>query len=442
MSTLFIIISMTLAVSAMCSLFEATLYSTRMAALESARSGGPLRRQAERFIEMKQRIAVPTAAILILNTVANTAGATLAGVYAARELGTGYVPLLSVLLTLAILFLSEIMPKTYGATHWKRLWPRIVTPLSALAWILSPLIRLTEGFSALFTGSTGPTPVTQDEIVSMIKLGGRAGELNRHELELLHSVFQLDDLVCRQIMVPRGQVDYLDASMTVEAALQGAAGSQHTRYPLCNGGLDDIVGLVHVKDLAHQLAQGQTDLRALARPLARVPETKKVSRFLREMQRGRRHMAAVIDEHGTFAGLVTLENAIEQIVGPVQDEFDEEPVELVREDTTTVVVLGRVLVERLNSELDLDLYAAGVDTLSGLLVSRAGRLLAVGDEIELDGAIAEVLQVRADRAERVRLRLTASLDDTSDEAPAAAESASGVPPAGADAAPADAAKVT
>lgn len=142
METLLIVVGVTLGISAFCSLLEATLYSTRVATLEAARAEGRLRASAMRFLELKRDIAAPTSAILILNAVANTAGATFAGWLAAQAFGPGFVSLFSALLTLAILFLSEILPKTYGATKWKSLWPWLALPLDTLVRILRPAVWL------------------------------------------------------------------------------------------------------------------------------------------------------------------------------------------------------------------------------------------------------------------------------------------------------------
>ena len=159
MTILLLVAAVTVIISGMCSLFESTLYSTRMAALESARTVGKHRRLARRFIDMKKDIARPTSAILILNTIANTAGATIAGMYATTVLGTAWVPAFSALLTIAILFLGEILPKTYGAVHWKSVWHLVVWPVTVMQQGLYPIIKVTQGFAKLFTVRTS-TPAT------------------------------------------------------------------------------------------------------------------------------------------------------------------------------------------------------------------------------------------------------------------------------------------
>jgi CBS domain containing-hemolysin-like protein len=277
--------------------------------------------------------------------------------------------------------------------------------------VLYPLIKVTQGFSRLFTGASQLPAVTEEEIVAMIRLGGKAGELTPAEQQLLSAVFQFDELVCRQIMVPRRDAQWLDVSWSVSQVIDEARRSQHTRYPLCRGSFDDVVGLIHMKDLVGVSQEAQIELESIARPLRSVPETMPVSRLLREMQSTHQHMAVVVDEFGTAVGIVTLENVIEQIVGSVQDEFDREMPEIVPEQPRVYLVQGNLALDRVNRGLHLNLDSADADTLSGLLVSKVGRLLRVGDEVELEGAQAEVVEVQAGRATRVRMRLNTGADD-------------------------------
>jgi len=404
MTILLLVSAATVIISGMCSLFEATLYSTRTATLEAARTLGDHRGLAERFIHMKKDISRPTSAILILNTIANTAGATIAGMYATTVLGSEWVIAFSAALTLAILFLGEILPKTYGAVHWKGVWHLIVWPLTMMQKGLFPLIKITQGFSKLFTSGALSPSITEDEIQAMIQVGGKSGELTPAELQLLNAVFQFDELVVRQIMVPRREVVVFDRGWSLEQCIETAQRTKHTRYPLCEGSLDNALGLVHIKDLLGARADESFSTDSVVRPLKTVPETMPISRLLRQMQSTHQHMATVIDEFGTSVGIVTLENVLEQIVGAVQDEFDTEMPEVVPEGEGAFIVEGQLSIERLNRELKLDLKDSEADTLSGLLVSELGRLLKVGDSVKLSGARAEVTEVQAGRATRIRVQ--------------------------------------
>jgi CBS domain containing-hemolysin-like protein len=411
MSLLILVVFLTLFISAMCSLFEAILYSTRMTALEAARAEGRQRRAAVRFIRMKRDIARPTSAILILNTIANTAGATLAGMYAAQVFGASWVWAFSIALTAAILFFSEIGPKTFGATQWQTVWPHVVWPLTAIEKLLQPAVWATRKFSSLFTGDTGPGPaITEEEILASIRLGVRAGELTPAEWKLLDAVFHFDELLCRQVMVPRQEIVFLDTAWPLAQCLDVARETKHTRYPLCKETVDQALGVIHIKDLIGVPPDRPLDLTTVQRPLPHVPETMPINLLLRDIQRTHQHMALVVDEYGTTVGLITLEIVLEQIVGSVQDEFDSEAPDIQRESGDRYTMRGNLPLARVNRELHLDLPAHKFDTLSGLLMGKLGRLLQVGDRVELEGATAEVLEVRGGSGIRIRMQLDRPLD--------------------------------
>ena len=405
MTLLLVAAGLTILISSFCSLFEAILYSTRMGALEAERADGPHASLAGRLIDMKSNIAQPTSAILVLNTIANTAGATVCGMYATQILGTAWVPAVSAILTVVILFVGEILPKTYGATHWSRLWRFIVWPLAVLQKGLAPIIKVTQAFANFFTATQSDPTITEDEIQANIRLGRKSGELTGTELQLLNAVFHFDDMFARQVMVPRKDVVFLDAAWSLRECLDVIKATGHTRFPLCRGSLDEVIGLVHIKDLLGVHDSADVDLKSIVRPLPHIPETLPISRLLRELQSTHQQMVLVDDEYSSVIGVVTMENVLEQIVGAVQDEFDSEPPEIVQEGPWDYLVNGQMPIERVNRECGLNLYSADVETLSGLLVSRLNRLLKQGDRVRLRGATAEVVEEQAGRANRVRLRI-------------------------------------
>jgi CBS domain containing-hemolysin-like protein len=325
MGMLMLIVFLTLGISALCSLFEATLYSTRMGVLEAAKSEGHLRRQALRFIGMKRQIDVPIAAILILNTIANTAGATLAGMYASTVLGPSRVILFSIAFTLGILFLSEIFPKTLGAIYWRRLWPFIVWPVTVMRYALYPAIVITQGVTRILTqGQTIPL-VTEDEIVAMARLGAQAGEITPEESHMVHNIIELENQQVRDIMTPRTVIFSLDAGLTVEEALTKVNTRGLTRIPVYEDDREHIVGYVMFQDLsaAHTAHRDETKLHAIAKPLSFIPETVNCLTLLTTFLKNRRHIAIVSDEYGGVAGLVTLEDLLETLLGEeIVDETD------------------------------------------------------------------------------------------------------------------------
>jgi CBS domain containing-hemolysin-like protein len=323
-----IIVFLTLFTSFHCSLFEATLYSTRMAALEAAATDETEKRKqglARRLIQMKHKISEPIASILVLNTVANTAGATLAGLYAEHLLDAIQVPLFAIGLTLAILFFAEILPKMLGVVHWRGLWPSIVWPLTVMKYALYPVIIVTQKFAQVLTGARIPPAITEDEILAQVRLGVQAGEISDRESLMVHNIIRLEDRVIREIMTPRTVMFSLDSRMTVQEAIKAAAEKGFTRIPVYERDGENVVGYVMMHDLslASVLSTPQARLKSLAKPISFVPETVNCLKLLTTFLRQRMQIAIVVDEYGGITGLVTMEDLLETVLGAeIVDERD------------------------------------------------------------------------------------------------------------------------
>lgn len=326
MTILVIVVILTILISANCSLYEAVLYSTRIATLESAKAKAKLSRVARLFLDMKRHISTPIAAVLILNTVANTAGATIAGMYAARVLGAANMPLFSIGLTLAILFIAEIIPKTLGALHWRIFWPWITYPLQFIKYVLYPAIFLTEKFTYFLTKSKKSATVTEDEILALVHLGAREGEISQEESRLVRNIINLEEKKVREIMTPRTVIFSLDANLTAEEAMKTAGEKGLTRIPIWEEDPENFIGYVITHDLSSYISSGQsaTQLKAIARPIHFVPETVNCLVLLMNFLKHKRHIAIVVDEYGGVDGLVTLEDLIETMLGTeIIDETDQ-----------------------------------------------------------------------------------------------------------------------
>lgn len=325
MTILIFVVILTIVISANCSLYEAVLYSTRLGTLESAKNKGKRQRLAGLFIEMKKNISKPIAAILILNTVANTAGATIAGMYAANVLGVSYIAIFSIGLTLSILFLSEILPKTVGAVHWRRFWPWIVYPVEVIKYVLYPAIYVAEKFTSLITKSQKTITITEDEILALVHLGAREGEISFEESRMVRNIISLEEKNVKDIMTPRTVIFSLDAAMTVEKAQKIASKKGLTRIPVYEEQREYISGYVLLNDLSSKsLTQPKTKLKNMVRPIYFVPETVNCLTLLTNFLKHRRHIAIVVDEYGGVDGLVTLEDLIETMLGTeIVDETDQ-----------------------------------------------------------------------------------------------------------------------
>lgn len=325
MITLLLIVFLTLTISAVCSLFEAILYSTRVGTVEVAKSKGDKKGIASQFLRMKKNISAPISSILILNTIANTAGATLAGMYAARVLGGPNVPLFSIILTLSILFFSEIIPKTIGAVHWRRLWALIVRPLAFIRLVLHPLVFVTQKLSSFITAGQSPITITEEEILAAAQMGAREGEISDQEHAIINNLIHLENKTVREIMTPRPVIFSLDADLTVSEALPLSSERGFTRVPIYEEDKENIIGYVRIHDLtaAKNLQNPKLALKEIARSISFIPEMINCFNLLSDFLRQRKHIAIVVDEYGGLAGVVTLEDLLETLLGhEIVDEND------------------------------------------------------------------------------------------------------------------------
>jgi len=325
MTLLISIVLITIIVSASCSFYEAILYSTRRGTLESAKTQQKRGKLARLFIDMKTNISKPIAAILILNTVANTAGANIAGMYASEVLGKALLPFFSILFTIAILFLSEIMPKTLGALHWKSLWPWIVYPLKFIQNMLSPIIYITEKFTKLLTSGTTPKIITEDEILALVHLGAKEGEISHDESRMVRNIIHLEEKRVEEIMTPRKMVFSLNANISIKSAFTEARKHPHNRIPVYEKDKENIIGYVLIKDIytLNILDKEDENLKSILLNITSVDENTNCLRLLNNFLKSRKHIAIVKDEFDGLAGLVTLEDLIETALGhEIVDETD------------------------------------------------------------------------------------------------------------------------
>jgi CBS domain containing-hemolysin-like protein len=244
---------------------------------------------------------------------------------------------------------------------------------------------------------------SEEEIRALVLEAHLGGRLSRAEHRLINAVFEFDDTVCRHIMVPRSEVVFFDAEQPLSECLALARRTRHTRYPVCDGSLDRVLGFIHMKDLTGVAPEAPFDMKSVLRPPRKVPENMPISKLLRHFQATHQLLAFVVDEYGNVIGIVTLENVLEKIVGEVDDEFDVEQPNVVAEGSGSYIVLGRTPVNTVIEQLGLELDPGDADTFSGWLTTRAERLLEAGDRIEIGAAVAEVLEVREARATRVRV---------------------------------------
>lgn len=324
MTTLILAVVISVCVSAFCSLLESILYSTRLISVQAAVEQGS--RAGLRMKQLKTKVDRPLAGILILNTLANTAGAALAGWAAGRVFGAESLWVFSLVFTLLILILSEIIPKTIGAIYWKSLWQWSVVPLRMLVLLLSPLIWMTRGITRMITkGHAGTVLVSEDDILAAASLGHRGGEISKMEADLIHNIIGLEELSAADIMTPRTVMVNVDGGMRISEILPEARNWAYSRLPVFVGSHENIVGYV-LKDKILSIDTNQEDpsLIEISRPLKFMPSSANALILLKHFLSRRTHMCLVVDEYGGIDGLVTMEDVLESLVGSeIIDELDE-----------------------------------------------------------------------------------------------------------------------
>ncbi|MFO1062692.1 MAG: hemolysin family protein [Pirellulales bacterium] len=322
------------------------------------------------------------------------------------------------LITALHLVIGEQAPKILAIRQPEMLLLWCAVPLKAFYLLTYPLMRaLSISTTSILRllgakdGTESEIPYSEQEIRALLREAHIHGNLTRSEHRLIDAVFEFDDMVCRRVMVPRGDVDFIDLTEDLKTTMDMMRRTKHTRYPVCDGSLDDVLGVIHVKDLFGRELSPGFDFKSLMRPPKKVPENMPISKLLRHFQGTHQLLAFVIDEYGTIIGIVTLENVLEEIIGDVADEFDVESPEIVPDGPGAYVIQGSAAVEDVESRLELSFGEADVDTMSGLLTDAAERLVTAGEVIDLGVAEAKVLEVADDRVTRLRLLLRSPEED-------------------------------
>ena len=320
MIALIAFVALALGMSFLCSVLEAVLLSITPSYVASENEKG--HRSAKLWRRYKDDIDRPLAAILSLNTIAHTVGAAGAGAQATKVFGEVYFGIISAVLTLLILVVSEIIPKTLGALFWRKLAPACAQTLRVVIWSMYPLVVMSQGITRLLSKNAPTHSVSRDEFAALAELGAREGVLSKEESAQLASVLRFRALKAKDVMTPRPVIFAFDEDLTVADAR--ARKLPFSRIPLYREQADNIHGFVRKDDLLRAAIDTPgTPLRALRRELLTVPENQSLDSLWRRMVEGRDQMAMVVNEYGAVLGLVTTEDLVETLLGlEIVDETD------------------------------------------------------------------------------------------------------------------------
>lgn len=406
-----------LAISALASAAETSLTSLGRARLRHLRAQG-----VKRADSVDRLLSDPNymlSAILVVNSVAIVGAASIATLLVARWLGFDRaLPVVLIGLSLVVLVFTEAIPKALAAGAVERGALVVARPVEALTAILMPFLKLLSAFTNAVLRLFGRPPVgtallkTEEELRTLLAVGE---DIEDDEREMIHAVLDLEDTTVHQIMVPRLDVTAAPADATGAELAQLIVRTGYSRIPIYEGSIDSIVGMVYAKDLLRYFASGEPvpDARAIARPGYFVPETKRVDDLLREMQQQRFQICVVVDEFGGTAGIVTVEDLVEEIVGEIRDEYDVEEAPLVQISESEVVADARVSIDEINDLLDAEIDDAEVDTVGGFLLNRLNKIPSVGDQVRVDGLVISVLSTNGRRIKKVQIARVATRNQAS-----------------------------
>ena len=388
--------------SFLCSVSEAVLLSVGHAQVEKLGKS-----KAGRILgRFKREIDVPLAAILVLNTVANTAGAAVAGASYGLVFDQSTLWIFSLAFTVAVLLFTEILPKTLGVTFAPRLVVPVTVGVSVLVTLLKPVLFLTRQLSSLLRRGHQRPVTSVEEIRLLAALGRTEGALTARTAELIKGVTLLRELTAYDVMVPRNGVVCLSAQDSLEENLRRIKRSGHSRFPFTeDGDLDRVQGVILTKDLMFQLHEnpGKPDYDRLLGTLVVVPGATPLDRLLRKFQQERRHLAVVVDEYGGMQGIVTLEDVLEEIVGEIEDESDRLDPSIARRPNGRLVCRGwaetRKVFELLGIEEESEMVSVG-----GLVAHLLDRVPRRGDSVRWQEHEFLVLTASPRRAERIEVR--------------------------------------
>jgi len=378
---------------------------------------------AEVVAELKEDPHRLLITILVGNNIVNIAMSSIATGLLALYVSQGQAVAIATFgITAIVLLFGESAPKSYAVENTESWALTIARPLKLAEYALFPLVvffdyltrvvnKVTGGRSAIETSY-----VTRDEIQEMIRTGEREGVLDEEEREMLQRTLRFNDTIAKEVMTPRLDMTAISETASMEEAIETCIQSGHARIPVYEGSLDNVIGVVNLRDLVRDRSygsSGEVELADLIQPTLHVPESKNVDELMREMRENRMHMAIIIDEFGTTEGLLTMEDLTEEIVGEILEGEEEEPIEFVDEDT--VMVRGEVNIDEVNEALEIDLpEGEEFETIAGFIFNRAGRLVEEGEEIDYNGVTLRVEQVDSTRIMMARVILDREAIDRHD----------------------------
>ena len=372
-----------LCLSAFFSSAETALFSiSRSRAIHLAKEKGKAFKLIKR---MKEDSHTLLSTILIGNNLVNVAAAAIATAITIKAVPNYAVGLATGGVTFLILVFGEVFPKSMATRNNIAIARLSIYPIYWLSLLFFPLIKFLNFIPWLTGRMAKPQTVTEQELMTFVEVVEEEGEIKEEEKELIENIFELDDTNASEIMTPRADMFVID----IEAPLniREIIDSGYSRIPVIEETIDNVIGMLHIKDLFMHMATSDepVDLRKIIRTPYVVPENKKLDNLLQQFKKRKNHIAIVVDEHGGVSGLITLEDALEELVGEISDETDKEELYITPLKSRSWIVLGKTDSEDVNEELGMEIPdSATYDTFSGFILDRLGKIPQESEEIQVD----------------------------------------------------------
>ena len=410
-----VLIGVCLVLSAFFSASETAFISlSRVRLMHLVNIGRPRAAQVSQLVERPERLL---ATVLLSNNLVNTAAAALATALVISLIDNPDLAVLAATIgiTLLLLVFGETVPKTLAWSRAEGVAFAVAPPLALVGWVLSPAARLLQWVSQLVSRVFGITAIhsqlTEEEIRTMISVGAQAGAVEPTEAELLEKVFHFGDRQVQEIMTPRIEIVWVQRDTTLEEFLKIYGENSHTRFPVYQGDMENVVGIISVKYLLQAMAQEglrpESRVADIQRPALFVPETKLVGQLFSELSQAGQQMAIVIDQYGGVAGLVTLKQLVEVIVGPSGEEGEPAREEFAAIGENAYQVDAGMGIQEANAELGLDLPEGNYQTLAGFILERLGHIPQEGEHLYYENLRLEVTEMRRLKIEQVEVQLIA-----------------------------------
>ncbi len=386
---------------------EAALFSLSRSQLRAMREASPGGRAAAQLLAHPRPLLIT---VLVGNLFVNVLATSTATAVAIHALGPRGLGLAFAVMSVLIMVLTEILPKALGM-HWaSRVAPAVALPLSAVhtaLWpVRVPLSRFSDAVIDALRGRIGTVrrSYSWDELLTAVRVGRREGKIGAFEYEILSHVLEFRQKVVKEIMTPSIHVVSASVHTARDELLALFASSGRSRIPIYGDSPDDVIGILHVKDLVDPLAaRSEDDLRARLREVFFIPESAPIAELYAELQRRKVHVAIALDEYGSFAGVVTTEDILEQMIGEIRDARDSKTQPFQRLDARRVVVQGTMEIDHFNEVFETDLRDPEHETIAGYVLGRVGRVPREGETVVADGLRFHVISAQPNRIRKLRV---------------------------------------